>query len=132
MTKKEFVLELKRACVNLDYISNRKLDYKFYEYKLFLILDKIVHREQFEVLGLPAGKLSINLFSDKEDYSIHSRTHVTLNYEIYKLFECGYYADEEELVEATLEIVRSYRHGYNIKELSNQLRKIRMKFINTV
>ena len=127
MTKKEFILELKKACVNLDHISNRKLDYKFHEYLLFKILSKYNY-EEFKVLGLPSGKLAINFFSDKDDYSIHSRTHVTLNYEIYKLYECGYYADEIALVEATLEIVRNYQHGYNIKDLSNQLRKTRIAF----
>lgn len=127
MTKKQFILELKKSCVNLDHISTRKLDYKFHEYLLFKKLSKYDY-EEFKVLGLPDGSLDINYFATKDDYSIHSRTHVTLNYEIYKLFECGYYVDEAELVEATLEIVRSYQCGSTIKELSNQLRKIRIEF----
>ena len=128
MTKKEFISELKKACVNLDHISNRKLDYKFHEYLLFKILSKYDY-EEFEMLGLPVGNLDINFFSNRDDYSVYSRTHVTLNYEIYKLFECGYYEDETELVEATLKIIRDYQNGSTIKELSNQLRETRMKFI---
>lgn len=131
MTKKEFILELKKACVNLDHISTRKLDYKFHEYLLFKKLSKYDY-EEFKVLGLPDGSLDINYFATKDDYSIHSRTHVTLNYEIYKLFECGYYVDEAELVETTLNIVRSYQHGCTIKDLSNQLRKIRIEFCRCI
>lgn len=128
MTKKEFIMLLKKSCVNLDHISKRKIDYKFYEYLLFKILIKY-DNEAFRLLGMPRD-LNINFFSDKEAYNIHARTHVTLNYQLYKLYECGYYSSERQLVEATLRLITDYSTGIvTIKELDNKLRKQRLEYL---
>lgn len=128
MTKKEFTTLLKKSCVNLDHISKRKIDYKFYEYLLFKILIKY-DNEAFRLLGLPKD-LNINFFSSKESYNIHARTHVTLNYQLYKLYECGYYSSERQLVEATLKLITDYSAGIvTIKELDNKLRKQRLEYL---
>ena len=128
MTKKEFTTLLKKSCVNLDHISKRKIDYKFYEYLLFKILIKY-DNEAFRLLGLPKD-LNINFFSSKESYNIHARTHVTLNYQLYKLYECGYYSSERQLVEATLKLIADYSAGIvTIKELDNKLRKQRLEYL---
>ena len=129
MTKKQFLLKLNNAYLNIDHISSRKLDYKYYEYLLFQILIKYKY-EEFKVLGLP-DNLEIKIFPVKgQDYNINSRTHVTLNYQLYKLYECGYYGSEKILVENTLDIIRSYKNkSATIKQLDTQLRKIRTNFI---
>lgn len=128
MNKKEFIAKVKNSCVSIDHLTQRKLDYKYYEYLLFMILIKY-EKEEFKVLGLTED-LNITFFPDKNGYSINKRTHVTLNYQLYKLYECGYFKSEDELVEATLKAVRSYNSGVaTIKELDNSLRKIRMEFI---
>lgn len=129
MTKKQFLLKLNNAYLNIDHISSRKLDYKYYEYLLFQILIKYKY-EEFKVLGLP-DNLEIKIFPVKgQDYNINSRTHVTLNYQLYKLYECGYYGSEKILVENTLDIIRSYKNkSATIKQLDRKLRKIRTDFI---
>lgn len=128
MNKKEFIIKVKNSCVSIDHLTQRKLDYKYYEYLLFMILNKY-ENDDFKILGLP-DDLNINFFSSKEGYSINKRTHVTLNYQLYKLYECGYFKDEDELVEATSKAIRHYNTGLaTIKELDNGLRKIRMKYI---
>ena len=103
MTKIQFINKLKINYVNLDHVSNRVLDYKYYEYLLFQILIKYPC-EDFKLLGLPQD-LTINICPSKGDYHFRKRTHVTLNYQLYKLYECSYYKSEAELVEATLKIV---------------------------
>ena len=130
MTKNQFLLELNNKCISLDHISRRKLDYKYYEYLLFQILIKYPHYEEFKVLGLP-NNLEIKFFPEKDkDYNINSRTHVTLNYQLYKLFECGYFSSESRLVESTLEVIRCYQSSVaTIKQLDTKLRNIRIDFI---
>lgn len=128
MTKKEFIIQLKKACTNLNHVSKRKLDYKYHEYLLFKILIKH-HHEVFKVLGLP-NNLNISFFSDKNAYNINARTHVTLNYQLYKLYECGYYSSEKQLVEATLKVITDYTTGrFTIKELDDKLRKQRLEYV---
>lgn len=128
MTKKEFIMKLKKSCSGIDHVSKRKLDYKYHEYLLFKILIKYEY-EAFKILGLP-NNLDIHFFSDKNSYNIHARTHVTVNYQLYKLFECGYYQSERQLVEATLMVITSYTKGETtIKLLEKKLRKLRLEFI---
>lgn len=38
MTKKEFIKLHLKENINIDHMSYRQIDYKFYEYKLYLIL----------------------------------------------------------------------------------------------
>lgn len=128
MNKKEFLIKIKNSCTSIDHLTQRKLDYKYYEYLLFMILKKYEY-DEFKVLGLPKD-LNINFFSSKDGYSINKRTHVTLNYQLYKLYECGYFKNEDELVEATLKAISHYNTGIaTIKELDTRLRNIRMEYI---
>lgn len=129
MTKKQFINALKDNYVNLDHVSNRVLDYKYYEYLLFQILIKYNH-EDFKLLGLPED-LEIKFCPSNTDYHFRKRTHVTLNYQLYKLYDCCYFKDEAELVEATLKIISYYKNKIaTIKQLDNALRKLRVKFLN--
>lgn len=131
MNKKEFIVKVKNSCASIDHITQRKLDYKYYEYLLFMILKKYRYNE-FKILGLP-DDLNITFFPGKDGYSINRRTHVTLNYQLYKLYECGYFKNEKELVEATLKAVSHYNTGTaTIKELDNSLRKIRMEYLKEI
>lgn len=131
MTKIQFINKLKINYVNLDHVSNRVLDYKFYEYLLFQILIKYPH-EDFKILGLPED-LEIKISPDVSDYHFRKRTHVTLNYQLYKLFECSYYKSEAELVEATLKIVSRYKNRTaTIKQLSKELSTLRNNYINSI
>lgn len=128
MTKNQFINTLKDNYVNLDHVSNRVLDYKYYEYLLFQILIKYNH-EDFKLLGLP-DSLEIKICPDESDYHFRKRTHVTLNYQLYKLYDCCYFKDETELVEATLKVVSYYKNKIaTIKQLDNELRKIRITFL---
>lgn len=131
MNKKEFIVKVKNSCASIDHLTQRKLDYKYYEYLLFMILMKYEY-DEFKVLGLP-DNLNITFFSGKDGYNINKRTHVTLNYQLYKLYECGYFKNENELVEATLKAVSDYTMGVaTIKELDNSLRKIRMGYLKEI
>lgn len=128
MTKKQFINTLKDNYVNLDHVSSRVIDYKYYEYLLFQILIKYKH-EDFKILGLP-DNLEIKIYPRTEDYHFRKRTHVTLNYQLYKLYDCCYFKTEIELVEATLKVISYYKNKTaTIKQLDNKLRKIRLKFL---
>lgn len=129
MTKKQFINTLKDNYVNLDHVSNRVLDYKYHEYLLFQILIKYNY-EDLRILGLP-DNLEIKICPSEEDYHFRKRTHVTLNYQLYKLYDCCYFSSETELVEATLKIISYYKNKIaTIKQLDNELRKLRIKFLN--
>lgn len=131
MTKIQFINKLKSNYVNLDHVSNRVIDYKYNEYLLFQILIKYKH-EDFKILGLP-DDLQIKICPDDSDYHFRKRTHVTLNYQLYKLYDCCYYTTEMELVEATQKVVSRYKNGTaTIKQLDNELRKIRINFLNSI
>lgn len=128
MTKKQFINLLKDNYVNLDYVSSRVIDYKYYEYLLFQILIKYPY-EDLKLLGLP-DSLEIKICPDINDYHFRKRTHVTLNYQLYKLYDCCYFKTEIELVDATLKIVSYYKNKIaTIKQLDNELRKLRIKFL---
>lgn len=131
MTKIEFINRIKNACVSTKHLSARKLDYKYNEYLLFKILIKYEY-EEFKVLGLPED-LNINFFPGENGYDINMTTHVTLNYQLYKLYECRYFNSEIELVEATLKAVSRYNSGTaTIKELSMELSEIRKKYLKDI
>lgn len=129
MTKNQYINALKSNYVNLDHVSNRVLDYKYHEYLLFQILIKY-NCEDFKLLGLP-DDLEIKICPDESDYHFRKRTHVTLNYQLYKLYDCCYFKNETELVEATLKVVSYYKNKTaTIKQLDNELRKIRINFLS--
>lgn len=131
MTKIEFINRIKNACVSTKHLSQRKLDYKYNEYLLFQILIKYEY-EEFKILGLPED-LNINFFPGENGYDINKTTHVTLNYQLYKLHECNYFNSEIELVEATLKAVSRYNSGTaTIKELNKELSEIRKKHLNDI
>lgn len=128
LTKKQFIIQLQNSCVNLESISKRRIDYKYNEYLLFKILIKY-NFEDLKILGLP-DNLDFKVFPSNKDYDVLRRTHVTLNYQLYKLYECGYYTSEKELVANSLKAARSYKRGAaTIKDLEKDLRKIRKEFI---
>lgn len=125
MNKKQFINNHITKGIRLDHLSSRQLDYKFHEYLLYLILIK--YDFDFTVLGLPET-LSIVSNPKKCDYNIYSRTHVTLNHELYKLYDCGYFESEAKFISFIKKIIRLYNKNISIKILSSKIRKIRLKY----
>ena len=69
-------------------MSDRQLDYKYLEYKLFLILDEYRDND-LSLLGIP-DNLEIVTYPKPNDYNVYNRTHVTLNAELYSLYNHSY------------------------------------------
>lgn len=125
MNKKQFINNHIIKGIRLDHLSSRQLDYKFHEYLLYLIL--INYDFDFSVLGIPKT-LDIVSKPTKRDYNIYSRTHVTLNHELYKLYECGYFESESKFISFVKKTIRLYNKNISIKILSAKIRKIRLKY----
>ncbi len=127
MTKKEFIKLHLKENIKIDHLSKRQIDYKYYEYKLYLILSNYIY--DFSLLGLTCN-LSIKSNPDKDDYNILRRSHVTLNYELYRLYECGYFKSEREFVKYVIAALSSYKkERATIKDLVRVTRKKRLQYI---
>lgn len=125
MNKKQFINNHITKGIRLDHLSSRQLDYKFHEYLLYLILIKYTF--DFSILGLPED-ISIVSNPKKHNYNIYNRTHVTLNYEIYKLYDCGYFESEAKFISFIKKIIRLYNKNISIKILSAKIRNLRLKY----
>ena len=111
-------------------MSNRQLDYKYLEYNLFLILYKFEDYD-FSTLGMPI-KLDIVTYPFENDYNIYTRTHVTLNAELYKLYEVGYFKNLEEFIDYVALVIYKYdSKKVTIKTLVKIIRNTMLKFIKT-
>lgn len=128
MTKNIFKNLHYKNNIRLDHLSDRQLDYKFLEYKLYLILYDYKNFD-FSVLGLTQN-IDIITEPGSEDYNIYKRTHVTLNAELYKLYECGYFSSNESFISYVTIIIDNYvTRNVTIKSLVNVIRKTRLNFI---
>lgn len=131
ISKKEFIKQLNDKCVKIDHLSKRRLDYKYLEYKLFKILENYKDNNDFSILGLPEN-LEIKFFPSKYDYDISRMTHVTLNAELYRLYDCGYYS-EDEFIDYVINTIDMYQSGREtISSLVKTIRKIRLDHINNL
>lgn len=127
MTKKEFIKLHLKENINIDHMSYRQIDYKFYEYKLYLILSNYIY--DFSILGLPSN-LTIKSNPSKEDYNILRRSHVTLNYELYKLYECGYFTSERSFIKYVIAAMIHYKNETaTIKDIVKVTRNKRLQYI---
>lgn len=131
ISKKYFIKQLNEAYVKIDYLSDRRLDYKYLEYKLFNILIKYNEKYDFSILGIPKN-LDIRFCPGKDDYDISRMTHVTLSAELYRLYDCGYYT-EDDFIDYVISTIDRYKSGNEtISSLVKEIRKIRLDYINTV
>lgn len=127
MTKNIFKNLHYKNNIRLDHLSDRQLDYKFLEYKLYLILYNYPDCD-FSVLGLTKN-IDIIIEPNSDDYNIYKRTHVTLNAELYKLYECGYFSSNESFISYVTIIIDNYiTRNVTIKSLVNVIRKTRLDF----
>lgn len=128
MTKNIFKNLHYKNNIRLDHLSDRQLDYKFLEYKLYLILYNYPNYD-FSVLGLTKN-IDIIIEPSSDDYNIYKRTHVTLNAELYKLYDCGYFSSNESFISYVTIIIDNYvTRNVTIKSIVNVLRKTRLDFI---
>lgn len=127
-TKSQFIKALRDQYIDISHFSARQLDYRYHQYKLYEILIKY-NNDEFEILGVPEC-LDIELFPSGKKYNINKGSkYVTLCYELYKLYECSYF-NEEELVTETISVLHRYKSkSATIKQLSQELRNIRKNFV---
>lgn len=127
MTKNIFKNLHYKSNIRLDHLSDRQLDYKYLEYKLYLILYDYKDFD-FSILGLTKN---IDIISEpsSNDYNIYKRTHVTLNAELYKLYDCGYFSSNKSFISYVTIIIDNYvTRNVTIKSLVNVIRKTRLDF----
>lgn len=129
LSKTAFKNKLNQAYIRTNHISDRKLDYKYHEYNLFIILSKYTNDYDYSVLGMPAN-IEIITYPSRNDYNIDARSHVTLNTELYKLYTCGYFEDEANFVKYVNSAINKYSKGTSIKKLADHIRKIRLRYID--
>ncbi|MBP3931145.1 MAG: hypothetical protein J6D47_16480 [Peptostreptococcaceae bacterium] len=126
ISKKSFINKLKNAHIRLDHMSDRQLDYKYLEYNLFLILDKYRNND-FSLLGIK-DNLEIVTYPFDNDYNIYTRTPVTLNAELYRLYESGYFNSNEDFIRYVTFVIDKYKYeSITIKTLVKVIRKQRLK-----
>ena len=131
ISKKYFINQLNNAYVKIDHLSDRRLDYKYLEYKLFNILIKYDEKYDFSILGIPKN-LDIRLCPAKDDYDISRMTHVTLNSELYRLYNCALFS-ENEFIDYVINTIDRYKSGNEtISSLVKEIRKIRLNYINAI
>lgn len=129
LSKTAFKNKLNEAYVRTNHISERKLDYKYNEYNLFIILSKYTNDYDYSVLGMPAN-IEIVTYPGCNDYNINARSHVTLNTELYKLYACDYFEDEASFIKYVNAAINQYSRGVSIRKLANHVRKTRLKYLD--
>lgn len=129
LSKTAFKNKLDEAYVRTNHISDRKLDYKYHEYNLFIILSKYTNDYDYSILGMPAN-IEIITYPGCNDYNINARSHVTLNTELYKLYACGYFPNEESFIKYVNAAIKQYSRGVSIKKLADYVRNTRLKHLD--
>lgn len=127
-SKTNFINTFDKKGIRLDHLSSRQLEYRYVEYKLFILLSKYSDKYDFSVLGLPRN-LDIKKNPNKDDYDIYKTNHVTLNYELYKIYELGYFGNENNFITYVLFIINRYKSKKEtIKELTYVIRTQRLVY----
>ena len=129
LSKTAFKNKLDEAYVRTNHISDRKLDYKYHEYNFFIILSKYTNDYDYSILGMPAN-IEIITYPGCNDYNINARSHVTLNTELYKLYACGYFPNEESFIKYVNAAIKQYSRGVSIKKLADYVRNTRLKHLD--
>lgn len=129
-SKNSFIKEFESKGIRIDHFSSRQLEYRYIEYKLYEVLSRYSNRFDFSILGLPEY-LEIKLNPGKNDYDIYRTNHVTLNYELYKIYECGYFGQDSNFITYVIFIINRYKNKKeNIKELTYVIRTQRLVYLN--
>ena len=129
ISKTRFINEFKNKEVRIDHFSERQLEYRYIEYKLFEILYKYSTKYDFSVLGLPKS-LDIKKNPQRDDYDIYRTNHVKLNYELYKIYEIGYFGNKSNFITYVLFIINNYiNKKSSIKELTYIIRTQRLVYL---
>lgn len=122
MNKSNFKTMVQGSGRQTDFLSDRQWDYRYLEFKLFLLLDDYREFGDFSELGLPESL---------SDYDICSKTPVTLNAELYRFYDCGYYYFVNDFIDHVLKIIKHYVNGqWSIDSIVRYLRAERLKFKN--
>ena len=109
-------------------MSDRQLDYKYLEYKLFLILDEYRDND-LSLLGIP-DNLEIVTYPKPNDYNVYNRTHVTLNAELYRLYDCGYFNSNEDFIHYVTVVIQTYyNESATIKTLVSVIKDTRFEYM---
>ena len=127
ISKAQFINNLKESYINIQSVSDRRIDYKYLEYNLFIILMKHRNEHDFTELGIPEN-LEINIFRLNGYYDILKQTHVTLNAELFRLYRSGYFK-ESEFIDYVIITINRYKSGIaKIVDLVNETRRMRLDY----
>lgn len=128
ISKSTFIKKLNDSYIKIDHLSDRRLDYKYLEYRLFNILIKYKDEYDFSELGLPDNLVICSLLTEG-DYDISKMTHVTLNAELFRIYNSGYFLNDTEFIDYVIITISRYKEGSaTIKDLVYEARKIRLDY----
>lgn len=132
ISKSNFIKKLNDSYVKIDHLSDRRLDYKYLEYRLFDVLIKYKDKYNFSELGIPDNLVIHNLLLEG-DYDISKMTHVTLNAELFRIYKSGYFLNDIEFIDYVIITISRYKEGTaTIKDLVYETRKIRLDYERTI
>lgn len=126
MTKKQFRNLLLSKNIKISHLSYRQFDYKYQEYKLYLILNKYIG--DFSALGMP---VSLNIKNNPKncEYDIHRRSTVTLNAELYKFYKTGYFKSDDHFIRYVTVVIDKYKNeNFTINKLVKITRYKRLQY----
>lgn len=128
ITKSKFIKNLNDSYIKINHLSDRRLDYKYLEYRLFNILIKYKYQYDFSELGLPDSIVIYTSISEG-NYDISKMTHVTLNAELFRIYDSGYFINDTEFIDYVIATISRYKSGsVTIKELVYEIRKMRLDY----
>ena len=126
MTKKQFRNLLLSKNIKISHLSYRQFDYKYHEYKLYMILSKYIG--DFSVLCMPVN-LNIKKNPNKDEYDIDRRSPVTLNTELYKFYRSGYFKNDDHFMRYVTIVMNKYKNeNFTINKLVKITRRKRLQY----
>ena len=126
MTKKQFRKIVLSKSIKISHFSYRQFDYKYKEYKLYMILSKYIG--DFSMLGLPY-KIDIKKNPKKDEYDIDRRSPVTLNAELYRFYTSGYFKSDEHFIRYVTIVIDKYNNeNFTINKLVKVTRSKRLQY----
>ena len=123
MTKKQFRKLLLSKNIKISHLSYRQFDYKYHEYKLYMILSKYIG--DFSVLSMPVN-LNIKKNPNEDEYDIDRRSPVTLNTELYR---SGYFKNDDQFIKFVTIVMNKYKNeNFTINKLVKITRRKRLQY----
>ncbi|MGL5330193.1 MAG: hypothetical protein ACRDD7_13060 [Peptostreptococcaceae bacterium] len=102
----------------IDFLSERQLDYRYLEYKLFLVLNDLREYGEYSILGLPD---SLN------NYDMCDKTPLTLNAELYRFYDEVFFEFAYEFADfLNLILIRYSNKSEKVQDIVKDLRRIRL------